>query len=132
MKEIGNTKMQLVRGANALMERTKKGVKMPGIGGDPAGRVWASLAKYDDDLVELLERLERSTRDEGHLGSRRAGSDGVGNNEELKGVFKDGKWDNVKMVKTFARMGMAGKGGGVNVEREKVIISHVECFECQC
>ena len=101
MRELSGLKANLVRAANALLERTSY-AKAPQ--GD--GRVWASLARYDDALVETLERWERRTRDEaGNMGRRRPGSERDGE-EALGDVFKDGRWDKGKMVRPFARLGV--------------------------
>ena len=101
MRELSGLKANLVKAANALIERTSY-AKAPQ--GD--GRVWASLARYDDQLVSTLERWERLTRDEGgNMGRRRPGSECVGE-EALADVFKDGKWDKGKMVRPFARLGV--------------------------
>ncbi|KAJ7484720.1 phosphatases II [Mycena latifolia] len=109
MREAGAVKLNLVRAATALLDRTSL-AKPGGAGG--AGHVWVSLARYDDAFVGLLERWEVHTRDtNGHMGRRRTGAerlDGV----ELREVFDDrGKWDNTKMVRSFARLGAPGEGG---------------------
>ena len=87
------------------------------------GPVWVSLSRYDDKFVRTLERWEKWTRDEnGNLGAMKRGSGTMppttklvddsemrdnpeGVEEELRNLFKDGKWDSEKMVKSFARMG---------------------------
>lgn len=78
-----------------------------------ANYVWASLARYDDDLVAALEDWERHTRDEhGALGVRRPGSDHPAAEREgdrLDDVFEDGRWDLHKMVRCFARLGEIGE-----------------------
>ncbi|KAG6909919.1 hypothetical protein DXG01_014439 [Tephrocybe rancida] len=95
----------LVRAASVLLERTK-GAKNTMENGE--AHVWASLARYDDELIDALDEWERRTRDEGgRMGVRRLGSEFVGE-EELRDVFAGDRWDKEKMVKTFARMGTVG------------------------
>ncbi|KAJ7695502.1 hypothetical protein B0H17DRAFT_1131536 [Mycena rosella] len=106
LREAGAVKLSLVRAATALMDRTSLG--KPGGG---SGHVWVSLARYDDAFVGLLERWEAHTREAGgHMGRRRTGA-GRLDDAELREVFDDkGKWDNTKMVRSFARLGAAGDG----------------------
>ncbi|KAK7467326.1 Telomerase protein component 1 [Stygiomarasmius scandens] len=106
LKEMSSMRMNLVKAANTVLEATNMGK-----GGKDNGsaQVWVSLARYDDKFVELLERWERYTRDDsengqGNMGRRKAGSDHFGN-EVLGEMFKEGKWDTDKMVRSFARMG---------------------------
>ncbi|KAJ6590565.1 phosphatases II [Mycena vulgaris] len=115
MREAGAVKLNLVRAATAVMDRTSLG--KPGGG---SGHVWVSLARYDDAFVGLLERWEAHTRDAGgHMGRRRAGAARL-DGEELRDVFDDkGKWDKTKMVRSFARLGMPGDGGVTKTATEK-------------
>lgn len=104
MRELSGIKTNIVRAANALIERTSyaKGAAQS------RGQIWASLARYDDELVNTLEGWERHTRDEaGDMGKRRLGSERM-NDERLANMFKDDRWDKNKMVRTFARFGVAG------------------------
>ena len=80
--------------------------------------VWASLARYDDAFVETLERWERHTRSgDGDLGKRKVGSEimtlndvrGQVREEQLRNIFEGGRWDRKKMVRSFARLGVAQK-----------------------
>lgn len=101
MRALSGVKAHLVRAANALLERTSYARAPQG-----DGRVWASLARYDDTLVGALERWERRTRDGGgYMGRRRPGSEQDGE-AVLEDVFKDGRWDKEKMVRPFARLGV--------------------------
>lgn len=107
MRELSGVKASLVRAANAIIERTSFG-KAPssrvGAAGKGQGLVWASLARYDDELVGLLEKWERHTRDEGgSMGRRTRGAGHIA----LGDVFEDGRWDDRKMVRSFARLGTA-------------------------
>jgi len=53
-----------------------------------ASPIWVSLARYEDEFVEELEKRVRSK-------------------EGTKSMFVDGKYDDKKMVRSFARMGVA-------------------------
>lgn len=112
MKEMSGIKMQLVRVANMVIDNTNMG---NGSKSDDVGHLWVSLARYDDELIEKLESWELRTRDgEGHMGKRKPGIEHA-DGEDLKNLFADGKWDNSKMVRSFARMGTTGQS---SVERE--------------
>jgi phosphatidylinositol-3,4,5-trisphosphate 3-phosphatase/dual-specificity protein phosphatase PTEN len=102
LRELFGIKVGLVRAANMLMDRGKDGRGLTDSLGN--NRVWASLARYDDDLVNALERWEQSTRDITNLGRRKHKS-----SESVSGIFTSDKWDKEKMVRTFARMGDNGK-----------------------
>lgn len=111
MRETSGVKVSFLKVANAVIDRTGFG-KSGSLEAKAAGdnHVWISLARYDDELVDVLERWEGHTRNEqGHLGIRRKGSEHMGE-ETLKDVFKDGRWDSGKMVRSFARMGAFGEG----------------------
>ena len=100
MKEGSAIRNQLIRAANAILDRTYE-KKYKG-----KGEFWVSLARYDDELVDLLESWERQTRGEGgRMGLRKPGS-GQRGSEALADVFKTQKWDGKKMVRSFARLGM--------------------------
>jgi phosphatidylinositol-3,4,5-trisphosphate 3-phosphatase/dual-specificity protein phosphatase PTEN len=126
MHETSAMKMGLVRAANKVIEKTSmaKG-PAPGSGSSP---IWASLARYDDRLVDLLEDWELHTRDaEGHMGRRRPASENraIGEaieEEAINELFTSGKWDNGKMVRSFAKFGQGkeDKKTAVDDEGEKV------------
>lgn len=99
MKEASAIKSQLIRATNAILGRAGER-KYHG-----QGEIWVSLARYDDELVDLLESWERYSRDEdGHMGLTRPGSDRMGDGM-LADVFKTNEWDEKKMVRSFARTG---------------------------
>ncbi|KAI0341469.1 phosphatases II [Trametopsis cervina] len=103
MTELSALKANLVKAASALMERTGKG-KANG-----SSHLWISLARYDDELVETLERWERTTRTENEdMGLRKKGSEHSGD-DDISQLFASNKWDKGKMVRTFARLGTAVK-----------------------
>ncbi|CAA7268480.1 unnamed protein product [Cyclocybe aegerita] len=80
MHETSGMKLSIVKAANKVIERTNlaKGPGKPLASGtskekekekssSSSSQVWASLARYDDTLVDLLEEWETYTRDsEGH------------------------------------------------------------------
>ncbi|KAJ7593470.1 phosphatases II [Mycena floridula] len=113
MRELSGMKMNLVSVVNAVIDRTNLG-KAPAEAGKQV-HVWASLARYDDEFVDTLERWERYTRDDKHMGRRPAGRDHI-EQESVASMFKDGKWDSEKMVRSFARIGALD---GKTVTKEK-------------
>ncbi|KAF6747202.1 ptenb protein [Ephemerocybe angulata] len=78
-----------------------------------ANKLWASIARYDDGLVDFLEGWEAKTRAQGKEGKEEA-KEGKGEqgdwaemDDELKALFDEhGKWDKEKMVRSFARFGL--------------------------
>jgi len=111
MREASAIKNRFIKATNAILDRTSE-KKYKGKGG-----VWVSLARYDDELVDSLESWERHTRDEdGHMGLRKPGSDRRGD-EALADVFKTRKWDEKKMVRSFARLGTSD---GVRAEETEL------------
>ncbi|KAG5645498.1 hypothetical protein DXG03_005907 [Asterophora parasitica] len=83
-------KTGLVHAASALLGRGPSSIP----------HVWASLARYDDHLVEVLEKLELRNRDE---------TNGREDKDDETAIFdEDGRWDKTKMVRRFARMGTVG------------------------
>lgn len=77
--------------------------------------------RYDDNLVELLEGWEQRTRSaERGIGHR--AHDARADREEKEGevalekIFEDGTWDNKKMVRSFARMGITDPGDVTEVK----------------
>lgn len=123
MREMSGVKMNLVKAANLVIDRTN----MTRGGGngktDEKGHLWVSLARYDDDFVDTLERWERHTRDEsGHMGRRKRGSEHA-EDEELSEVFSEGKWDKSKMVRSFARLGALGDSSIKKDTTDKVCFS---------
>lgn len=97
MRELSGIKTSLVHAASLLMDRGNHGIN-PG-----SDRVWASLARYDDELVGALEHWEQRTRDSASLGRRKQSSESVAD------IFSSDKWDKEKMVRTFGRMGEVQK-----------------------
>lgn len=109
MHEVSGLKKHLLKAARFVLQGT-------GLNGSgETGNVWASLARYDDELVGMLEKWERHTRNEGHMGWRREGSECLGD-EHVDTIFQDDKWDKQKMVRTFARLGAVGNNAVVAAE----------------
>ena len=118
MKEASAIKYRLIKVTNAILDRTSE-KKYKG-----KGEVWISLARYDDKLVDLLESWERYTRDEdGHMGLRKPGSDRKGD-ETLADVFKTRKWDEKKMVRSFARLGTSDGARREEVKESGKVITY--------
>jgi phosphatidylinositol-3,4,5-trisphosphate 3-phosphatase/dual-specificity protein phosphatase PTEN len=103
MREAPIVTTNLLRAANFVMNLTNIGKKNVHNEGNMKGHVWVSLARYEDELVELLETWEKHTRDENHMSWRRPGSEHMGD-IKLNREFEDGKWDKGKMVRSFARL----------------------------
>ena len=119
MKEASAIKYQFIRATNAILDRTSE-KKYRG-----KGELWTSLARYDDELVDLLESWERRTREEdGHMGVRKSESDHMGE-DALADVFKTGKWDEKKMVRSFARMGTSDGARSEETKELGKVITHV-------
>ena len=131
MKETSVVKKNLVQAASMVIDRTgmaKNGAIEARANGK--GHVWVSLARYDDELVELLEKWEAHTRDVGegeggvgHMGRRKKGSDHMGT-EAINQLFEDGNWDKEKMVRSFARLGTLGDDAVSKGGNEKVGFEH--------
>ena len=112
MKELSGIKMQLVKIVNMVIDSTNMGKSRK------EDHLWVSLARYNDELVENLESWERRTRDQnGHMGTRKRGSERE-ESEDLAELFADSRWDNSKMVRSFARMGSVGHSSIEQVNTE--------------
>ena len=119
MKEVSAIKYQLIKASNAILDRTSK-KKHKG-----KGEVWISLARFDDGLVDLLESWEHHTRAEGgHIGLRKPGSDHM-DGAVLTDLFKTSEWDEKKMVRSFARMGMSDGARGEETKEQGMVITYV-------
>lgn len=114
MRELGGVKMNLIRVADKLLEKSNNNKSGRPKGSSERdwgkGLVWVSLARYNDELVETLEKWERHTRhDSGDMGKRRRDSELNSSRQEeeesLRDLFSSGRWDKGKMVRSFARLG---------------------------
>ncbi|CAE6439660.1 unnamed protein product [Rhizoctonia solani] len=106
MRDDASVKQRGIKIINSLLDRAVGNEGKKG-----KGEVWVSLARYDDNLVELLEGWEQRTRSPEHgIGYRAHGPEADRNEREgetaLEHIFDDGTWDNKKMVRSFARMGI--------------------------
>ena len=111
MRETKGVKLSVVKAASALLERFSDKRASAGEGGGP-GDLWVSVARYDDQFVETVERWERWSREQGigGMGKRREGG-GILPTEvqtdlrkEIQHIFRDGDWDRSKMVRSFDRL----------------------------
>lgn len=103
MRELKGVKMNLLKLANTVIERTNAAKVSAQDHGK--SQVWISLARYNDEFVGLLERWEQHSREEsGVMGKRRKGSDHM-DEMALSQFFADGKWDQSKMIRSFTRLG---------------------------
>ncbi|KAJ7057885.1 phosphatases II [Mycena amicta] len=119
MREAGAIRMHMIRAASAVLDRAGRGKSGSAQAG---GRLmWVSLARYDDEFVELLERWERHTRTpESHMGIMSKEAKGKLDGETLADVFDErGRWDKEKMVRSFARMGIVGEDGVTKTATEE-------------
>ncbi|PBK77978.1 phosphatases II [Armillaria solidipes] len=127
MKESSGVKTSLLKAANVVIDRAGLG-KLGAGGAKAAGanHVWISLARYDDDLIESLEKWEEHSRSpDGQMGKRRPGSEHMGE-ESLDTFFNDGRWDSGKMVPSFAKMGAFGDGSVTKTnDRDNKVITFV-------
>ncbi|KAK7683205.1 hypothetical protein QCA50_013878 [Cerrena zonata] len=129
MRELSGVKSNLVKAATALIDRTSRG-KATSMWGNVSskthGQVWISLARYDDEMVDTLEKWEKHTRDEdGNFGKRKMGSEHMGN-DDISELFKTDKWDHGKMVRSFARLGSVGEDAiQAEVTKDGKVITHL-------
>lgn len=101
---IMNTLVKLV---NKGLDKTANTKGVIYANGESTGKMWISLARYDDEFVEELETWERLTRDEqGHLG-KGCKDDRFHEGKSVTQIFKDNRWDKSKMIRSFARLGWA-------------------------
>ncbi|KAF8734956.1 phosphatase, partial [Rhizoctonia solani] len=106
MRDDASVKQRGMKIINSILDRAVGNEGKKG-----KGEIWVSLARYDDNLVELLERWEQRTRSsELGIGYRAHDAEADRNEKEgetaLAHIFEDGTWDNKKMVRSFARMGV--------------------------
>jgi phosphatidylinositol-3,4,5-trisphosphate 3-phosphatase/dual-specificity protein phosphatase PTEN len=115
MKESGvGTTISVVRVANMLLDRASR--RDPAEDDRGAGDVWVSLARYEDKMVlELEKRVRENVAFEYE-------SDGVTSKNPM---FGTPKWDDKKMVQSFARLGMAqGNHPQIEKEAEDTIVTY--------
>ena len=103
MRKMSGVKMNVLKFANNLIEKTQSGKDRERDRGN--GPVWVSLGRYDDKFVDTLEKWEKYTRSEdGHMEKRKPDSEHH-ESESLRDLFKDGKWDKDKMIRRYACLG---------------------------
>ncbi|KAI6107830.1 hypothetical protein EV401DRAFT_1871251 [Pisolithus croceorrhizus] len=81
MRELSGIQPSLVQAMNMVQQATNLRSSEAASG----GHIWASLARYDDDLVEGLSESSPCQT-------------------ETPRILKDGRWDREKMVRKFATM----------------------------
>ncbi|CAE7063826.1 unnamed protein product [Rhizoctonia solani] len=106
MRDDASVKQRGIKIINSILDRAVGNEGKKG-----KGEIWVSLARYDDNLVELLEDWEQRTRSSEHgIGHRAHGPEADRDEREgevaLERIFEDGTWDNKKMVRSFARLGV--------------------------
>lgn len=82
MRELSGIQPSLIQAVSMVQQATN----IRSSEAASSGRVWASLARYDDDLVGQLAELSPCQ------------------SSETPRIFEDGKWDREKMVRKFATM----------------------------
>ena len=100
-EEGGGAQVAIVRVANALIESAPRSV-VGNVKDRGAGDLWVSLARYEDAMVEEIEKRVRN------------GDDIEYEDDQVtrkNNMFASSKWDGKKMVKSFARMGLTHGAG---------------------
>lgn len=90
MHEPSMIQPHLVQAASVLITRAGKG---RAVDESTTGRLWASLARYSDRLIDELEHWEKESRSP-------AGA-------AQTSPFRNDRWDKSKMIRSFAQMGMS-------------------------
>ncbi|KAL4068594.1 hypothetical protein V8B97DRAFT_1973684 [Scleroderma yunnanense] len=85
MRELSGVQPSLLQAVSLIKQTTNWNATEPA----SSGRIWVSVARYNDDLVDALESCEESCR--------------LKSSEALS-AFKSDKWDRGKMVRKFASM----------------------------
>ncbi|KAG5716158.1 Phosphatidylinositol-3,4,5-trisphosphate 3-phosphatase cnrN [Termitomyces sp. T112] len=102
-------------------------------------KVWLTQIKLplpkNAPELNVLEEWERQTRDEnGRMGKRRTDTDHF-DEQNIRDLFKDGRRDKKKMVKTFARMGAVGDSATLRErgegEGDKIDVFTLSLFDIQ-
>ncbi|TDL24633.1 phosphatases II [Rickenella mellea] len=120
MRDLGGMKTGLLRLANSVIERTSAAKS-----GGGKSQVWVSLARYDDDFVDILEKWEKHSRaEDGSMCKRRKGSTHL-DEQALSDLFSDGRWDKQKMIRSFMRMGdTEGSVSKKNSDKDGVVLTY--------
>jgi phosphatidylinositol-3,4,5-trisphosphate 3-phosphatase and dual-specificity protein phosphatase PTEN len=95
-EEGGGAQVAIVRVANALIENAPRRV-VGNVKDRGAGDLWVSLARYEDAMVEAIEKRVRNGDELEYEDDQITRKDNM---------FASTKWDDKKMVKSFARMGL--------------------------
>ena len=111
MREPSKIQPHLVQAASAVITSAGKG---RATSESTTGRLWASLARYNDRLVDELERSEKESR--GPAGAIPSSP------------FKNDRWDKTKMVQSFAHLGTSDDQPTQECESVCTITSHFDLF----
>ena len=111
MREPSRMQPHLVQAASVVITSAGKG---RGVGQETTGRLWASLARYSDRLVDELEHWEKESHNS-------AGT--IQTNP-----FRNDRWDKAKMICSFAQMGISDIQPAQEGESVCAITSHFSTF----
>ncbi|KAI9460796.1 hypothetical protein HD554DRAFT_2132406 [Boletus coccyginus] len=108
MREPSRIQPHLVQAASAVITSAGKGRAASEF---TTGRLWASLARYSDQLVDELEHWEKESRNPaGAIGSS---------------FFKNDRWDKAKMIRSFAQMGISAIQPSQQGESSRPVLTYV-------
>lgn len=102
LREMSKIKLGIVKAASVIIGKKKRSVEYD--------QLWVSISKYDDDLIDGLEKWDVYTRDpQGNMGKRHFGPEYLSldvRGEDVTRIFENGKWDKGKMLQSFAHFGV--------------------------
>ena len=108
MRKASKIKIGIVKAASLIIGKISASGKTKKY--SSLHQLWASISKYDDVLIDRLEKWEVYMRDpQGNMGKGRLFSPGVLQGEDAK-IFEGGNWDKEKMLQSFAHFGVVDKG----------------------
>lgn len=108
MREPSGIQPHLVQAASVVITSAGKG---RAVSESTTGRLWASLARYNDRLVDELEQWEKESRSPAE-----------------SSPFKNDQWDKAKMIRSFAQMGLLDIQPTQQGESVCTITSHADLF----
>ena len=108
MRKTSKIKIGIVKAASLIIGKMNASGKTKKY--SSLHQLWASISKYDDVLIDRLEKWEVYTRDpQGNMGKGRLSPPGILQGEDAK-IFEGGNWDKAKMLQSFAHFGVVDKG----------------------
>ncbi|KAG9311695.1 phosphatases II [Chiua virens] len=108
MREPSRIQPHLVQAASVVITRAGKG---RAVGEATSGRLWASLSRYTDRLVDELRHWENESWDPAGIIPTT--------------TFQDDRWDKPKMIRSFARMGLSDTQSTDEDGSKKPIVTYV-------